>query len=506
MFQSRNGNLGDVLLATGRVPNGHTPAHYRPCLRGLVIACRWDRPFFFPAMTTAEAVARIFTLTGRAPDGTRGEKRALVALRDALGLDVEIARTNSVLGRILANALNVEWEPALFTERNTVTLDGLNALLEGATEAQLAGSLERLRAAAPQGLTGPAWAAFRPARSKIEAVTRIAALTSAPKEWLGPGSKEHKSVLLNLAEALFPEEDLNRSSKTKLGASLSLQLDVPWDDSCESTGETISLTGLNTVLAGAERHLGLLGTDVTDALTTPQDEGQALTAALLAGLPDYWDGRKATTWLREQGLRGANDNEWQGFYGEEQAKLVLNRSFTPRPDPPPTHFANTVFDYSLNRVWDIKVHTETQVLGGTRRPAGNETQLNDETAVRLCVAEQGLGFLTINGAATMDETGEFVAWHREFKGTPSTPSNSGVSRTRKAAFRPTSAEAFWVADTQSLEAAVLAGQLGVRAQGRQAPREGGAGGAPRPSKFEMRMVRARDRLRVARHDWPHADR
>ncbi len=477
-----------------------------PCLATWVSVNTGNRPFFFPAINTAEAVSRIFAVAGRAPDGTRGEKRALVALRDALGLDVEIARTNAVLGKLLAEALDVEWVPAVFTERNTVTLDGLNALLEGATEAQLAGSLHRLRDTAPLGLTGPAWAMFHPARSKIEAVTRIAALTNAPKEWLGPGGKEHKSVLLNLADALLPEVELNRSSKTKLGASLSRELGVPWDDRCESTGETISLTGLNTVLAGAERHLGLLGSEVTDALATPQDEGQALTAALLGGLPNSWDGRKSVTWLRAQGLRGANDNEWQGFYGEEQAKLVLGRSFTPRPDPPRTRFANTVFDYALNRVWDIKVHTETHLVACAQRPAGNDTQLNDETAVRLCVAEQGLGFLTVNGAATMDETGEFVAWHRAFKGTISTPSNSGVSRRRKAAFRPTSVEAFWVADTETLEAAVLAGQLGVRAQGRQAPRGGETAGAPRPSKFEMRMVQARDGLRVARHDWSPNDR
>lgn len=469
-----------------------------------------ERPFFYPATTIAEAVARIFALTGRTPDGTRGEKRALVALRDALGLDVDTARTNAVTGRLLAEALNIEWVPTVFTERNTVTLDGLNALLEAATEAQLAGSLRRLTNAAPQGLTGPAWVAFRPARSKIEAVTRIAALTNAPKEWLGPGGKEHKSVLLNLADALLPNADLNRSSKTKLGASMSRALEVPWDSRCESTGQTISLTGLNTVLGGAERRLGRLGSEVSDALATPQDEGQALSAALVAGLlkkdQDHWDGREAVTWLRAQGLRGSNDNEWQGFYGEERAKLVLSRSFTPRPDPPGTRFANTTFDYALNRVWDIKVHTETKVVGGVQRPAGNETQLNDETAVRLCVAEQGLGFLTVNGAATMDETGEFVAWHRVFKGTTSTPSNSGRSRTRKSAFRPTSVEAFWVANTETLEAAVLAGQLGVKTQGRQAPRGGETVGAPRPSKFEMRMVQARGGLRIARHDWPPTDR
>ncbi|MCW2671782.1 MAG: hypothetical protein JWP14_371 [Frankiales bacterium] len=462
-----------------------------------------DRQLFFPSASAPEAIARIFALTGRTPDDTRGEKRALVALRDALGLDVEVARTNAVLAKALADALNVDWAPSRHTERNRVTLEGLNALLEGAVESRRVGSLARLQSAAPKGLNGSAWAAYRPARSKIEAVTRIAALTNAPREFLGPGSKEHKSVFLNLADALFPDDDrINKLSKTRLGASLAVALNVPWDDACESTGETISLAGLNSILAGAERHLGLLGSEVADVLRSPEEEGSALTAALLDGLPGHWDGRKSVTWLASQGLRGASDNEWQGFYGEEKAKAVLNKAFTPKADPPRVRYGNTSFDYSLNSVWDIKVHTEVQLLNGVERPAGNETQLNDETATRLCIAEQGLGFLAISGAATMDETGEFVAWHRTFKGKPAQPSNSGQSRTRKAAFRPLFVEAFWVEDTLALEAAILAGQLKVRPQGRQAPRMPGGEGIPRANKFEMQMRRARSGIRVARHDWP----
>ena len=76
------------------------------------------------------------------------------------------------------------------------------------------------------------------------------------------------------------------------------------DDECASTGETISLVGLNTVLAGAKRHLGRLGIQFADILRRPEDEGDAIAAALLDGLPTDWDGRQAVEWLAERRLRG----------------------------------------------------------------------------------------------------------------------------------------------------------------------------------------------------------
>ncbi len=461
---------------------------------------------FTPADSQSEAIQRIYALTGRADDGSRGEKRALVALRDALDLDVDTVRTNSVLGRSLATALHVEWIPAEHTERNKVTLAGLNSLLRGATVARRNGSLRRLLDEVPDALRGAEWARYRPARSKIEAVTRIAALTGAPREWLGPGSKEHRSVLVNLADRAFAGAELDRSSKTRLAATLARTMQVPWTDSCESTGETISLNGLNIILAGAERRLGRLGEEVSDALGTPQAEGDAVAAALLAKLPQSWDAKKAVRWLADRDLRGANDNEWQGFYGEERAKDVLARSFTPRSDPPQVRYGNTVFDYALSHVWDIKVHTELQVFEGSLAAGKNETLLNDERSIRSCVAEQGLGFVVLGGRAHMDDSGHFVEWHRNFKAERSSkaaaPSNSGRSRVRKSAFDVLHVETFWVANTQALEAAILAGALKVRPIGRQAPREAGGAGASRADKFEMRMRQARQGLRVARYEWP----
>lgn len=465
-----------------------------------------QRQFFIPAETSLEAIERIFALTGRARDTSRGEKRALIALRDALRLDVDVVALGSTLAREIARNLDIEWDEARFTNRSTVTLDGLNALLEGATQAYQEGALAQLIEGRPVALEGPEWAAFRPARKKIEAVTRIAGLTHAPPESLGPGSKEHKSVFLNLAAALFPHLRTDGLTKTQLGETLANELRVPWLDNCYSTQQSISLIGLNTILAGAERHLGRIGGSAARSLTTAAEEGAALAAAILDGIPDHWDGRTSIKWMRDQGIRGWRDNEWQGFYNEAISRQVLSAAFPPSLTPPRVRYGNTTFDYALNRVWDLKAHTEYQIFAstGVRSPGRDAIILNDEDAIRECARDQGIGFLVLGGAAEMDETGDFVEWHRSFKsetGSPSAPSNSERSRTRKKSFTPLHIEAFWVDNTHALDAAVAAGRLVVRAQGRQAPKVAGGAGNVRKDKFHMNVEMARKQLSLARYEW-----
>jgi DNA ligase (NAD+) len=465
-----------------------------------------DQDFFIPAATMTEAISRIFGLTGVQPQ-TRGEKRALIALRDALDLDVDVVRTNAVLGERLAEALGVEWRPAEHTILNKVTIAGLNTLLAGATEAYRRGSLEQVAKPTPSTLVGPGWDSFNPAVSKVEAITRIAGLTGAPDEWLGPGSKEHKSVLTNLADRLLPSLGLDRSSKTRLGRALAREFGVAWSDSCASTGETISLEGLNTILAGAERRLGRLGATAAEMLTTPEAEGKALTAALNDGWKAQpWDGRKSIDWMQKQAVRGPNENEWQGWYFEARGREILNAAFPPSLKPVRVRYANTTFDYSLNWVWDLKAHTEEQdfPLAGRRPRARPNMILNDEQAIRDCIADQGLGFLVLCGTALMDEDLAFVTWHRTFKaaqGIRSAASNSGTSRMRKVAFTPRHVEAFWIANTPALDAAVAAGQLKVKPQGRQAPKVEGGDGEQRGDKFAMHVPKARNGLQVAKRDW-----
>lgn len=457
-------------------------------------------PDFRPAATLGEAVTRIGALTGSAPEQTRGEKRALLALRDALGLDIATVETNAVLGAAIADRLDLNWQPEVYVESTKLTLEGVNALLRGASIAYQRGSLRALAANVPQGLAGPEWSAFQPPFSKIEAVTRISALTDSGPEWLGPGSKEHKSVLINLARKLLPELEQDGLSKTQLGGAIARELGVPWGDEFISTGETIRLTGLTVILAGAERRLGRLGTAYAEGLT-PAGEGAALVDALWQRLlrtgEQRWDGREKTNWLRDEGTRQENQMEWPGFYFEFRGRDVLNSTFRPNPDPPTLRYGNTAFDYALNHVWDLKAHTAEQHLPvtGVTRALEDQVQLNDVEAIRACVAEQGLGFLILSGRGVMDEDGSFKAWHDRFKPKPSAASNTGFSRTRKAAFEPLTVEAYWIANTPALDAAICTGALKPQQQGRQ------AGGAPRRDKFRMGLQPARAALRVAERDW-----
>lgn len=474
-------------------------------------------PPFVPAQTTYEATARIFSLTGADDPGTRGEKRAIVALRDALGLDVDVARTSAVMGRWVADALAVDWRPN-YEHRNTVNLAGLNALLSGATEAFRRGSLRRLSRQRPTGLADPRWAAFEPARSKIEAVNRISALTGSGPEWLGPGSKEHKRVLINLASSLAPHLD-TRLSKTRLGAALSAEFGAPWTDDCMSTGETISLVGLNTLLAGAELRLGRLGVARAMLLGTPEEEGQALVAALVdawratrhedGARRVVWDGRQCIRWMLNQGVvNGPNQNEWQGFYWEARGRAILNAAFTANPRPPQLVYGNTTFDYSLRFAWDLKAHTEAwrYPVSGTTKRGQASAPLNDQEAIRECVAEQGLGFLVVGGVAVADEDGSFVEWHRKFKlanGVKKKAANSDKSRVRKTAFEPRHVEAFYFHNSLELKAATAAGHVTGFKQGKQPPGAKGGPGKPRHPKYKLNVPKARSSgLACARLDWP----
>jgi hypothetical protein len=454
---------------------------------------------FSPALSVSEACTRIFSLTGASEQTARGEKRAMVALRDALRLDIETARTNADMGLKIANSLGVNWKPSYVT-RTKVNLLGLNALLMGACSAYQQGALKDLAGNRPSGLTGSRWSKFQPATSKIEAVNRISALTNSGSERLGPGSKEHKRVLINLANGLAPHVDI-QLSKSKLGASLAKEFDAPWDAKCESTGETISLQGLNTLLAGAERRLGSLGQNRAALFGTPEQEASMLINALIQGWPAqklsdgtrrvHWDGRQAIEWMIKNGItNGPNQSEWQGFYWEIKGRLILNAAFSPNPQPPEIRFGHTPFDYSLNFVWDLKAHTNSWCDrdGNHLKNGGANAILNDVEAMDACVEKQGLGFLMVNGVAVADSDRTFINWHKELKvsnGVKTKASNSGKSRPRKSAFQPTEIEAIFFNNLPEFNAAKSAGVITGFTQGSQARTAQGSRGNPRRRKYQL---------------------
>ena len=434
----------------------------------------------------------MFALTGATVQGTRGPKRALVALATRLGVDVDLAATNDVLAEQVATALGVPWTDTHHDDAR-VSLDGLNHLLEAATERLWA--LSRQDSVAETSVTDVlrAMPGFRPARDKLEAVNRISALSNSGPERLGPGGKEQKSVLINLAAALAPDLD-PRSTKHELAEAICRQLDVPWVRTGASTGQTITLAGLNLLLAGAERAMSVRSTSWAD----PASEAHALLATLAQGLDSRWDGRETVMGMRAADSPSWRHREWQGFYFEEQVQWLLNAAYPPPiVEAPRRRYGNTVFDYATaTRVWDAKAHTamKRDLPDGRPVKAPPTAILNDAAAVRACLAEQGLGFLVANGLSEYDPSGSFDAWHRSYtrdgRGPSTYRSNSGTSRARKAAFVLQSVSAYWIANLAELDAGITGGWCSERTVGRQPVTGSSQFGASRKEKVRLNLAKA----------------
>lgn len=426
---------------------------------------------FVLAQSKLEATARLYALAGRQPEplgpGSKEKKSVLVAIATALGLDVELGATKPVLAREMVVKLRGSWDDSCFSAGATLTLQGLNRLLQVATE-----EVERRRAAPavslPALLTG--WQGFQPARSKLEAVNRISALTASGPQGLGPGSKERKSVLVDLAAGLHlgssPE-----LSKTRLGEDIAGRLAVPWDGSCWSSGETITLDGLNVLLAGAERRLGRLGSS-EPWFVTLDEEAAALLGVLDTVVSDHWDGRAAVEAMRDAEFRQWRQSEWIGFYFEFIGVPALVNAFGGGP----LRVRSVTFDYSLGAPWDLKAHSDSS----------GSAILNDARSVDERLDEGALGFVVLSGTSEYDSDGQFDAWHRAVtaqEGRRRTV-NSDNQRRRKSGFRPTSLAAYLVRDHTHRDELVAAGGLAVRSQGRQSD------GSPRLPKYHLDLRRA----------------
>ncbi|MFE7504374.1 hypothetical protein [Promicromonospora sp. NPDC057488] len=390
-----------------------------------------------------------------------------MALAQSLGLDVDFAAVNAELGGQIAGALGTDWQTDVDYRNLQVTLSGMNMLLHAASENLV--TISRATTVSSDATAARvlhAFPGFKAARRKQEAVNRMCDLAGVPHDELGPGGKEHTWTLQDLAKRLAPHLLERKRTKHQLAAALCAEFGVPWIDSAGSTGASITLEGLNLILAGAERRAHV----TSSAWTTARDEATALVDVLRTGLPDHWDGRKCIEWMRESGSTQWRQMEWAGFYFEEKVRELINGTYpTPPVEGPRTRFGSTVFDYaSPTRVWDAKAHTsKTTSIPPDGQPAkrANSTMwLNDARAIRECVAEQGLGFLIVDGLAGLDALGEFRAWHKAYAESDGRPlsgyvASTGTSRPRKATWTPVSLQAIWIENTFELDAGITAGWL-----------------------------------------------
>ncbi|MDQ6933807.1 MAG: hypothetical protein M3130_00645 [Actinomycetota bacterium] len=430
---------------------------------------------FVPARSKLEAVTRISALTHGPPQtlgpGSKERKSVLVNLAVGLDLNVDTNATKVDLGADIAAAIGASWDESCWSAGQTVTLVGLNRILE-AGEDWLAWRAKTFR----QSLFEPLEThieTFVPARSKLEAVSRISALTNSPPEVLGPGSKERKSVLVNVAVGLDLNVDI-LATKPELGGQIAAELGASWDETCWSTGQTITLDGLNLLLRSAEARISHAAG--TGFFLSVRDEASALLSALADALPEQMDGRECIEEMQAADYSQWAQDEWVGFYFEFLGLPALVNAFGGGP----RQIASTRFDYGLGHTWDLKAHMAHS----------GDAPLNDQAAMQVAVTEAGgLGFLVLTGQVEYDD-GDFKAWQREFrlrhgKKPRKRARPPKYKRKSKTAFRPGMVEAFHIADEAALNEALGTGVLSVMVQGPQ------VSGRPRAPKYSLNLVKAR---------------
>lgn len=311
---------------------------------------------------------------------------------------------------------------------------------------------------------------FSPASNKLEAVNRISNLTGAGPQELGPGSKERKSVLINLAIGLgitFSHE----FTKQELAAHLAKRLGRTWLSEYESAGQTITLKGLNLLLEAAietiEERVDQGPTSVYDAFN---DELHAIATVVKQNTPLVMEGRSCVQEMRDLKYANWKQTEWQGFYFEMHAGQAL----TTQLGGGSLKLFNTSFDYARNFIWDLKAHSSENEAGLKK----STCILNDSRAFEKAVQETGLGFIVLSGKPTYDR--EFTKWHKEFRG-----GNEKESvRTLKSQFISESLDIFFVPDSRSLELATSRKELTVQAQGKN------SNSKARPPKYHLNLKKA----------------
>lgn len=324
---------------------------------------------------------------------------------------------------------------------------------------------------------------FAPAKSKLEAVVRISQLTNSGPEELGPGSKERKSVLVNLAQGLTLRVDTSLS-KPELGAEIATALGVAWTSDCWSAGQTITLAGLNLLLhAGWTR---LENSPSPAQSLTLEEEVRQISQVVLDATPETMIGQEAIAEMKEGGCTNWKQTEWQGWFFEHRARNALFAQLGGEP----VTFGQTEFDYHLNRTWDLKTHSTVRNSSPPKR--NNFCWLNDKESTDDLVRSEGLGLIVLSGLPTYDE--EFTAWHREMRGAgPSTSTNPKVLKSRFDAER---LDLFFIPNINELRKALESGQLGVINQGRN------SNNAPRPPKYQANLLKCLESdIQVFSHEY-----
>ena len=294
---------------------------------------------------------------------------------------------------------------------------------------------------------------FVPARNKLEVVARISNLTHSGPETLGPGSKEHKSVVLNLARGMGLAVSENET-KQGIASRIVQTSGRKWTDECESVGQTITLVGLNQILQTGFEYFGKLNSYQSPIEMTLEEELKRISEVVMEKTPRLMDGVEAIHEMKEAEFSQWRATEWQGFYFEFKVRPEL----ITRLGGGPKKIGSTSFDYALNRTWDMKVHS-TSTRHGKRSELN--CALNDAESMRIAVAQGGVGLMILSGEPTYDW--DFTRWHKKFR----SGSDEEPKKALKKSFKSERMDFFFIPTLSRLEEALESGEFALFKQGKQ---------------------------------------
>ena len=313
---------------------------------------------------------------------------------------------------------------------------------------------------------------FIPARNKLEAVARISQLTNSGPETLGPGSKERRSVLDNLGLGIGLEPS-NYDSKQTMAAAIASRLSVKWTAECESTGQTITLKGLNLLLEAGLKHFEKSFSESVASIN-PSKEIGSIKTVLDRVTPRYMDGKESVLEMKDADADNWRQTEWQGWYFEFKAIPALINEIGGGP----TVIGNTKFDYALSRPWDLKTHSNHGINGPSK--PNKKCILNDQSSMLEAIKSNGLGLIILSGIPKYDDK-DFSSWHKALR------SKTGpVRKQLKNGFTSEKIEFFFLENPDELEKAVSKGILTEFNQGKQ------QSGESRAPKFALEISKARE--------------
>jgi hypothetical protein len=324
-----------------------------------------------------------------------------------------------------------------------------------------------------------------PSGSKREVVSRLAALVGIAEANLGPGGKERKQLIEDVAGYLGLGVDLAQS-KPALLRSVIEELGGRWEARFASRGDTLQVSGLDELLRLSLMRRPIRGRDLIESNAGPAAEAQRIVDVCLPLLTRPLTIKRTVELMKGSDYRQWAQQEWHAFYLEYRLK---QRCLASIGGTEGRHLGRTRLDYEFLRPWDFKAHT---IESGSRA----WTPLNDRAAMEQCAKELGgIGFVVVSGHASYDDTGEARVWlermREDANKTRRRPDQVVRPRRRiKSAFVPRRIDALWLSRAE-LRRGLRLGWLAPFNQGRQ------ASGGQRNPKLKIDLTALPASVRVA---------